>query len=32
LAGGVLLLLAVLAELDRRKMLAAMRTATITEA
>ena len=32
LAGGVLLLLALLAELDRRKMLAAMRTATITEA
>jgi hypothetical protein len=32
LAGGVLLLLAAVAELDRRKMLAAMRTATITEA
>ena len=31
LAGGVLLLLAAVAELDRRKMLAAMRTATVTE-
>ena len=32
LAGGVLLLLAAVAELDRRKMLAAMQPATITEA
>ena len=32
LAGGVLLLLALVAELDRRKMLAAMQPATITEA
>ena len=32
LAGGVLLLLAAVAELDRRKMLAAMQSATITEA
>jgi hypothetical protein len=32
LGGGVLLLLALVAELDRRKMLAAMKSATITEA
>lgn len=32
LAGAVLVLLAAVAELDRRKMLAAMRTATVTEA